>query len=350
MGNKLRIAAQLINVADGYQLWSERYDREMEDVFAIQDDISQAIVKALRVILSEGEKKQIERPRAANVEAYDFYLRGRQHFHQLRRASLEQARLMFNKAIEIDPNYALAHAGVAVCYSLIYTYFDAREFNLRQADVASSRALELQPDLAEAHLARGLAISMGKRFEEAEGEFEKAIALGPQVFEAFYWYGQAKLSQGKYAEAVKLFNRAAALRPEDYQVGAFIAMALTSLGRRDEALAMIRKQAKAIDAHLSQHPDDARACIMAANTYANLQDGERSAEYAARAVAVDPTDPMVLYNVACLYSVLGRPEDSLTALEDAVNRGWGDKTWLEHDSDLDAIREHPRYVALVRAM
>jgi TolB-like protein/Tfp pilus assembly protein PilF len=349
-GNRLRITAQLINVADGYQLWSERYDREMEDVFEIQDDISQAIVKALRVILSEGEKKQIERPRAANVEAYDFYLRGRQHFHQLRRASLEQARLMFNKAIEIDPNYALAHAGVADCYSLIYTYFDAREFNLRQADVASSRALELQPDLAEAHLARGLAISMGKRFEEAEGEFEKAIALGPQVFEAFYWYGQAKLSQGKYAEAVKLFNRAAALRPEDYQVGAFIAMALTSLGRRDEALAMIRKQAKAIDAHLSQHPDDARACIMAANTYANLQDGERSAEYAARAVAVDPTDPMVLYNVACLYSVLGRPEDSLTALEDAVNRGWGDKTWLEHDSDLDAIREHPRYVALVRAM
>jgi TolB-like protein/Tfp pilus assembly protein PilF len=350
MGNKLRIAAQLINVADGYQLWSERYDREMEDVFAIQDDISQAIVKALRVILSEGEKKQIEKARAGNVEAYEFYLRGRQHFHQLRRSGLESARLMFNKAIEIDPTYALAHAGVADCYSQLYTYYDAREFNLRQAEAASQRALELEPDLAEAHLSRAQAVSLSKRFDEAEAEFEKAIALGPQVFEAFYWYGQAKLSQGKYAEAVKLFNRAAALRPEDYQVGAFVAMALTSLGRRDEALAMIRKQAKAIDAHLSQHPDDARACIMAANTYANLQDGERSAEYAARAVAVDPTDPMVLYNVACLYSVLGRPEDSLTALEDAVNRGWGDKTWLEHDSDLDAIREHPRYVALVRAM
>src|SRR5918993_5339938 len=149
MGNKLRIAAQLINVADGYQLWSERYDREMEDVFAIQDDISQAIVKALRVILSEGEKKQIEKPRAGNVEAYEFYLRGRQHFHQLRRFSLEQARLMFNKAIEIDPGYALAHAGVADCYSQLYTYFDAREFNLRQAEAASSRALELAPDLAE---------------------------------------------------------------------------------------------------------------------------------------------------------------------------------------------------------
>jgi serine/threonine protein kinase/Tfp pilus assembly protein PilF len=349
-GNRLRITAQLINVADGYQLWSERYDREMEDVFEIQDDISQAIVKALRVILSEGEKRQIERPRASNVEAYDFYLRGRQHFHQLRRSSLEQARVMFNKAIEIDPSYALAHAGVADCYSHMYAYFDAREFNLRQADAASSRALELEPDLAEAHLARAMAHSMGKRFEEAEAEFERAIELGPQVFEAFYWYGQAKLSQGKYVEAVKLFTRASAIRPEDYQVGAFLAMALTSLNRRDEALVVIRKQAKAIDAHLALHPDDARACIMAANTYANLQDSDRSAEHAARAVAVDPTDPMVLYNVACLYSVLGRTEDCLTALEDAVNRGWGDKAWLEHDSDFDSVRGEPRYQALIRAM
>ena len=113
MGNRLRITAQLVNVADGYQLWSERYDREMEDVFAIQDDISQAIVKALRVILSEGEKKQIEKARAENVQAYDYYLRGRQYFHQLRRKSLEYARQMFKRAIEIDPEYALAYAGVA---------------------------------------------------------------------------------------------------------------------------------------------------------------------------------------------------------------------------------------------
>ena len=103
MGNRLRITAQLVNVADGYHLWSERYDREMEDVFAIQDDISQAIVKALRVILSEGEKQQIEKARAVNVEAYDFYLRGKQYFHQHRRKSLDYARQMFNKAIEIDP-------------------------------------------------------------------------------------------------------------------------------------------------------------------------------------------------------------------------------------------------------
>jgi len=196
MGNRLRITAQLVNVADGYQLWSERYDREMEDVFAIQDDISQAIVKALRVILTEGEKKQIEKARAVNVQAYDYYLRGRQYFHQLRRKSLEYAKQMFNKAIEIDPEYARAYAGVADCYSLLYTYFDAREFNLRQADIASIRALELEPELAEAHVARGLAISMSKRHEEAQVEFETAMRLDPKLFEAAYWFARSRSSQG----------------------------------------------------------------------------------------------------------------------------------------------------------
>src|SRR5687767_10578051 len=159
MGNRLRITAQLVNVADGYQLWSERYDREMEDVFAIQDDISQAIVKSLRVILSEGEKKQIEKARAVNVQAYDFYLRGRQFF-EFRRKSLEYARQMFKRAIELDPNYALAHAGVADSCSLLYMMFDARESNLKQAEAASNTALQLAPDLAEAHLARGIAFSL----------------------------------------------------------------------------------------------------------------------------------------------------------------------------------------------
>src|SRR5215213_1775828 len=212
MGNRLRITAQLVNVADGYHLWSERYDREMEDIFAIQDEISQAIVKALRVILSEGEKKQIEKARAVNVQAYDYYLRGRQYFHQLRRKSLEYAKQMFNKATEIDPEYARAYAGIADCYSQLYTYFDAREFNLRQADIASMKALELEPELAEAHVSRGLVLSMFKKFEEAEREFDYAMKLDPKLFEAAYWYARAKSSQGRHEEAVKLYERAASLR------------------------------------------------------------------------------------------------------------------------------------------
>src|SRR3990167_8027904 len=188
MGNKLRITAQLVNVADGYHLWSERYDREMEDVFAIQDDISQAIAKALRVVLSDDEKKQIKKERSVNVEAYDYYLRGIQHMHQLRRKSLEYARQMFLRAIEIDPTYARAYAGVANCYSLLYSFFDSREFNMRQADQASSKALELEPGLAESHLARGVALSLAKRYDEAKQGFEQAMRLDPNLFEAPYWY------------------------------------------------------------------------------------------------------------------------------------------------------------------
>jgi TolB-like protein len=139
-GNKLRITAQLVNVADGYQLWSQRYDRDMEDVFAIQDEIAQSIVTALRVILSDEEKKAIEKVPTVNVEAYDCYLRGRQFFHQFRKQSLEFARQMFNKAIEIDPTYALAYAGVADCCSVLYTNFDATDANLANAETASPRA------------------------------------------------------------------------------------------------------------------------------------------------------------------------------------------------------------------
>ncbi len=350
MGNRLRITAQLVNVADGYHLWSERYDREMEDIFAIQDEISQAIVKALRVILSEGEKKQIEKARAVNVQAYDYYLRGRQYFHQLRRKSLEYAKQMFNKAIEIDPEYARAHAGVADCYSLLYTYFDAREFNLRQADKASSKALELEPELAEAHLAKGLAVSLSKRFDEAEEEFETAMRLDPKLFQAAYWYARARLAQGNYDEAVKLFERAAALRPEDYETPHFLAQALMSAGRAEEAQAVYRRELKLLEQHLELNPEDPRACILGAATYANMHDAARAIQLTERAMAVDPEDPMLLYNVACVYAQLGKIDESLGALEGAVEKGWGDKNWIEHDSDLEPLRRDPRFQAIVSSM
>ncbi|MEO8577188.1 MAG: protein kinase [Gemmatimonadales bacterium] len=350
MGNRLRITAQLVNVADGYQLWSERYDREMEDVFAIQDDISQAIVKSLRVILTEGEKKQIEKARAVNVQAYDYYLRGRQYFHQLRRKSLEYAKQMFNKATEIDPEYARAYAGVADCYSQLYTYFDAREFNLRQADIASTRALDLEPDLAEAHVSRGLVLSMFKKFDEAVNEFETAIRLDPKLFDAVHWYGRSRLSQGKYDEAAKLFERASVLRPEDYQAAGFLGQAQIALGKKDEAIASYKRQAKLIDVHLELNPDDPRACILGAIANAIIGERDRAVDFIKRGIQVDPDDPMLLYNVCCTYAQLGMTNESLEALEHAVEKGWGDKAWLEHDSDLDSIRDMPRYKAILQAM
>jgi serine/threonine protein kinase/tetratricopeptide (TPR) repeat protein len=349
VGNRLRITAKLVNVTDGYQLWSERYDREMEDVFEIQDDISQAIVKALRVILSEGEKKQIEKPRAVNIEAYDYYLRGRQNF-QIRRSVLDQARVMFEKAIAIDPSYARAYAGLADCLSLNYKFFDKRESNLREAEIASDRALELEPDLAEAHVARGLAVSLSNRFDEAEQEFEKAMRLDPQLFDAVYWFARARQSQGRFEDALNLFERAAVLRPEEYQIPGFIAQALKSLGREDEATVARRRGNKLTEQHLELHPDDARACVLAAANVAH-SDPQAALTYLERAIRADPTDPNLLYNVACTYAVIGgRVSDALDALEQAVTRGWGDKGWIEHDSDLDSLRQEPRYLALLQSM
>ncbi len=350
MGNKLRITAQLVNVADGYQLWSERYDREMEDVFAIQDDISQAIVIALRVILTEGEKKQIEKAHAVDVNAYDFYLRGRQYFHTFRRKSLIYAREMFNRAIEIDPEYARAYAGVADTCSLLYTYFDARESNLRQAEIASRRAIELAPDLAEARVARGIALSMASRIDEAVSEFEQAMKLDPKLFDAVYWFARTRRTQGEYEEAARLFERAAAIRPDDYQVPGFLGQVLIALGRPEEAQVQFRRQIRVVDQHLELNPDDPRACIMGSAAYAQIGDAERAAFFASRAMAADPEDPMLLYNIACTYAVLGRTEDALNALEQAVDRGFGDKGWMQHDSDLDSLRTSPRYDALIQRL
>ncbi len=349
MGNRLRITAQLVNVADGYHLWSERYDREMEDVFAIQDDISQAIVKALKVILSEGEKKQIEKVRAENVAAYDYYLRGRQYY-QIHRKSLEYARQMFSRAVETDPEYARAYAGVADSCSLLYMYFDARDYNLRQADAASAKALELEPDLAEAHVARGLAVSLSKRFREAEELFETAMKLDPKLFEAAYWYGRALMSEGRMAEAARMFERASSLRPEDYQAPSFLAQAYNSMGREEESRVANRRSIRLMEERLELNPSDARAANLLAATFANLGETEKAIDYAERSLAIDPDDAMLLYNIACTYALLGRADEAIGFIERAVDKGFGHKEWLDHDPDLNPLRGNPRFETISSAM
>ena len=350
MGNRVRVTAQLVNVADGYQLWSERYDRDMEDIFAIQDDISQAIVKALRVILSEDEKKAIEKTRAVNIEAYDYYLRGRQLIHQLNRKSLEAARKMFRRAIDIDPDYALAYAGLADSSSLLYMKVDARESNLIQADTASQKALELDPDLAEAHVARGIAVSLRKHFDEAEREFETAIRLDPKLFDAAYYFARARISQGRYADAAKLFERASVLRPEDYQSPGFLALAYHALGMESEEIAARTRAARLVEDRLQLVPDDTRACVLGASDYAAVGNEERAMELAQRALEIDPDDPMLLYNVACAFATLKHPDKALECLESAVDKGYGHKEWIEHDSDFISLREDPRFKAILARM
>jgi adenylate cyclase len=346
-GNKLRITAQLVNVADGYQLWSQRYDRDMEDVFAIQDEIAQNIVKALRVILSEDEKRAIEKVPTVNVEAYECYLRGRQFFHQFRKQSLEFARQMFDKAIEIDPTYALAYAGVADCCSVLYTNFDASEANLSNAETASKRALELAPQLAEAHVARGLAVSLLGKHDEAETEFETAMGLNPQLFDAAYMYGRALLAQGKPEKAARTFERAEELRPEDYVVPGLLGGVYASLGRTADSQRTFKRQLEKARKRLALNPDDPRALYMGGIAASRLGDAARAKDLAAQAMAISPGDATVLYNVACIYATSGEADQAITALEKAVSLGFGHRSWIEHDSDFESLHGNPRFQTLL---
>ena len=347
MGNRLRITARLVETATARALWAERYDRQLEDVFAIQDELAQSIAKALQVMLTEQEKQSIEKPQTADVQAYDYYLRGRQFFHQFRKSGFDFARQMFARATVIDPNYARAYAGVADCCSFLYMYYESSEANLKEADAASRKALELDPDLAEAHASRGLAVSLKKKFEEAESEFQTAIRLNPKLFEAYYFYARAKLAAGEHDEAGRLFEQAARVNPEDYQAPYFLGMVQAGLDRHTEAVAAYSRALHLMEKRLQLHPDDVRALCLGASGWAHLKDRRRAIEWADRAAALDPDDSSVQYNVACTYALLSEVEKAIDCLERSVTSGMAQKEWIENDPDLNSLREHARFKALL---
>jgi len=350
-GTKLRVTAQLVNVGDGYHLWSERYDRELQDVFAIQDEIAGNIVRALRVVLSDAEKRAIEKAApTANVEAYDYYLRGRQFFHQFRRTGMQFARRMFERAIEVDPGYAIAYAGVADCCSFLYMYWDGSKANIEGADTASRKALELDPELAQAHASRGFAVSLSKQYDEARREFETAIRLNPKLYEAHYFYARACFQEGKLEEAVRHYQDASRVRPEDYQALILMAAPLNALGRKDEVAATMRSGLAVAQKHLELNPDDARALYLGAGAMAQLGDREHALDWNRRAYAIDSEDPGVLYNVACTYANLGMVDDAIGCLEKSVWNGFGHREWFENDSDLDPLRGDERFQALMKRL
>jgi serine/threonine protein kinase/Tfp pilus assembly protein PilF len=346
-GKRLRLTAQLVNATDNSQLWAERYDRELEDVFEIQDEIAQSIVAALRVVLSEDEKKAIEQVPTANVEAYEFYLRGRQYFHQHRRKSHEFARQMFERAIELDPGYALAHAGIADCCSFLYQYFHATPANLARAESASRRAVELAPDLAEAHASRGLALSLSSGFDEAEKEFQIAMRLDPKSFEAAYFYARACMAQGKAEEATKWFERAIAVRPDDFATLTLVADIYRSLGRNEDSIRSARRGYDAARKHLELNPDNPRALYMGAAALTYLGESEKSRDWNRRALAMEPEDPSVLYNIACNFAQEGQAGEAVSALTKALDNGFGHWKWIEHDTSLDGIRSEPGFAELL---
>ena len=344
-GTRLRVTAQLTNISDGYNLWSRRYDRELEDVFAIQDEIAQSIVDALRIELSAGEQRAFDRSATADIEAYDFHLRGRKFFYEGTRKGIELAREMFSRAARRDPSYALSFAGLANCHSYLFMYFDKTPANKEEAVKASQKAVKLGEGFADTHAARGLALSLDQQYEEAGGEFETALQLNPRLFEAYYFYARVCREQGRLEKAAHLFEEASRVRPEDYQALVFLASAYRDLDRPQEHHDTLQRARAAVKRHLDANPDDARAHYLGAAILVDLGEEEEGLEWGKRALDLDPEDPRVLYNLACLHCEAERYEEAVDYFERAIEAGYASREWIDKDSDLDPIRDHPRFQA-----
>jgi serine/threonine protein kinase/Flp pilus assembly protein TadD len=344
-GDRLRVSVQLVSTSDGYQLWSERYDRQADDVFAIQEEIAQSVTGALQVVLSERDKDALQARRAASLEAYELYLRGRRVLNSLRQ--LRSALPLFERAIQIDPGFALAHAGLAELSHWLYAWSGGREEDRRRAESASRRALDLCPDLAEVHAARGAALALGPEHDGAATEFEAAIRLNPQLWEAYWMFGRMRFAEGRRDEAERLWAKARVVRPEDYQVPLLMAMLYRGADRASELEATQRQGIELARRQLAREPDDIRAMYLCAGALVEQGSTEEGLSLLERALEMAENDPSVLYNAACVFARAGRRERALEALQACLHRGWGNPEWIAQDPDFDSVREDPRFQAMV---
>jgi adenylate cyclase len=342
-GARVRITGQLISSKDGGHVWADRYDRDLTDIFAIQDEIAHAIVEQLKVKLLPQERKSIGQIPTDNVEAYTYYLRGRQFLHRHSKSYYQLARRMFAKAVELDPLYARAYAGIADCDSFLFLHYN-ENVAIDSILATSAKALTLENGLAEAHASQGLALSLGERYGEAMAEFEQAITLDPNSFEAHYFCARACFAQGKLERAASLFARAAEIKPDDYQSLCLLIHIYRSLGRDEEKKAAARRGIERAESELTLHPENPRPAYLGAAALVALGEADRAREWSSRALAIDPEDVLTQYNVACVYSLLGDIEPSFDLLERLLpHANHETKAWIKHDSDFDPLRKHPRY-------
>ena len=342
-GSRVRVTGQLINGKDGGHVWADRFDRDLTDIFAIQDEITHAIVEQMKVKLLPQEKKSIARAPTDNIEAYTYYLRGRQFLHRHSKSYYQLARRMFTKAVELDPMYARAYAGIADCDSFLFLHYH-EGIAIDSILGTSAQALALDAGVAEAHASRGLALSLAQRHEEAMAEFERAIQLDPNSFEAHYFYGRACFAQNRLKQAAALFERAGELKPDDYQSVRFLAMIYRSLGREEEIEAASRKALERAERELTLHPENPRPAYMGASCLVELGERDRAMEWVSRALAIDPDDILTQYNVACVYATVGDFDRAFDLLERLLpHANHETKSWIKVDSDFDGLRSLPRY-------
>ena len=344
-GDRLRITAQLVKTADGYHLWSRQYDRKLEDIFEIQEEIADSIANALSVTL---KRSGLVKYKHIDPKAYDFFLRGQSYFAKHNIQDTVYARQMFNRALEVDPGFGRAWAGMAYTYGFEYLYFNAADVNRDEALRTSMRALELAPDLAESHVSAGIAHTMMQDYEKAETAFEKAVELDPKNFDAWYFYARSKVHEGELDRAIRLFDRASQVRPEDCQSVLLQSQLYHSLGDSKNELESARKGIERARALLELNPDDNRARNIGAFALLRLGNAEEAKEWMMVSLDKAPMDSIVHYNAACFFALAGDVEKSIDCLEDCQFKvGNLNREWLLHDSDLDNVRDHPRFAEIL---
>jgi TolB-like protein/Flp pilus assembly protein TadD len=346
-GDRLRITAQLVKTSDGYHLWSQQFDRRLEDIFEIQEEIADAIASALSVTL---KRKSASEQRQVDPRAYDLFLRGLSYFARHTIQDIVYARQMFSRALETDPGFGRAWAGLAYTYGFEYMYFNATEVNREEALRTGRKALELAPDLAESHVAAGIAHCMVQNYQQADADFDKATELDPESFDAWYFFARSKVHEGDLKRALELFERAAEIRPEDFQSVLLQAQLWHSLGDRQRELDAARRGIERARAFIELNPDDVRAFSMGAFGLLRLGQREEAEQWMRISLEKAPRDSMVNYNAACFYALDGQVERSIDCLENCYLKvGNLNREWLVHDSDLDNVRGHPRFEEILSA-
>jgi adenylate cyclase len=348
-GQRVRVTGQLIDGATGGHVWADRYDRDLTDIFEIQDEITKSIVDQLKIRLLPKEKKAIAKAPTDNVEAYTYYLKGRQFFHTFTRSFTVLARRMFAKAVEIDPLYAKAYAGIATSDQRLYGWY-----NVEPAEdilATAAKALALDPDLAEAHAARAVALANMDRPGEAAEAFERALSLDPLNFDACLAYARFLVTKGDDVRAAELYNKAMEAQPDDCQAPLLGHSVFARLGRADEGREIALRGLKLAEEALRAHPESSRPAQLGAAVLAAMGETEKALDWVNQSLAIDPDDSNSLYNAACAFAQLGQPDRAMEMLEKWAQGAGGEYYgWLQTDGDLDPVRSHPRYPPLLDTM
>jgi len=343
-GNRLRITAQLVEVSTRHSVWAERYDRMIEDVFAIQDEIARSIAQALRITLTPQEERTIGIKPTENTQAYDFYLRGRSY---LRRENTDYALQMFEQAMKLDRNFALAYAGIAHLCGLIYELREQSQNWIDKGIAACDRAMALAPELPEVMVARARLFYAQKKFDEAELMAQRAIERKRDCDGSWNILGRALMSQGKYEQGAKLAVDAIEANGDDYNTYIPFGVCLENIGRMTEGTKMREQMNVVLRKQLETVPEDVRARILLASNLANAGDADEAIRHLQTAVALRPNDGNTLYNAACTYGCLKMKTESLDTLKRAIAAGYGNLNWAARDPDLNCLHDNAEFRGIV---